>query len=141
MIASLTLGYEEARRALDLAVAEVGRREKAAVAVVADSHGETIAFARMDGAPLSSIAIATNKAWTAARAGKPSADIGKKALTDPAFDCCAGIVQGVFPDATGKSSISDAAFACRRRIRVHVGSASQAWAVGTPVWPRSCMSK
>jgi glc operon protein GlcG len=86
VIAKVSLSLEEARRALDLAVAEVSRRGKAAVVVVADPHGELIAFARMDGAPLSSISIATNKAWTAARAGKPSADIGKRALTDSAFD-------------------------------------------------------
>ncbi|MBZ5581907.1 MAG: heme-binding protein [Acidobacteriia bacterium] len=78
MIASSTLGYEDARGAIDAILAEVTRRGKAAVIVVADAHGEPIAFARMDGAPLSSIAVAANKAWTAARAGKPTADIGKK---------------------------------------------------------------
>jgi glc operon protein GlcG len=86
VITNVSLGFEEARRALDMAVAEVSRRGKAAVVVVADSHGEMMAFARMDGAPLSSIAIAINKAWTAARACKPSGDIGKRALTDPGFD-------------------------------------------------------
>ena len=86
MIANVSLGLEEARRALDLVVAEVSRRGKAVVAAVADPHGELIALARMDGAPLPSIAIAANKAWTAARSGNPSADIGKRARTDPAFD-------------------------------------------------------
>jgi glc operon protein GlcG len=78
VISNFTLGYEEARRALDTVVAEVARRGKAAVISVADSHGELVAFARMDGAPLSSIAISANKAWTAVRAGKPTADIGRK---------------------------------------------------------------
>jgi|CZKE01.1.fsa_nt_gi glc operon protein GlcG len=77
---------EDARRVLDVVVAEVSLRGKAAVIVVADSHGELIAFVRMDGAPLSSIAIATNKAWTAARAGKSTGDIGKKASTEQGFD-------------------------------------------------------
>jgi glc operon protein GlcG len=86
MIANHTLGYEDARRVLDVVVAEVSLRGKAAVIVVADSHGELIAFVRMDGAPLSSIAIATNKAWTAARAGKSTGDIGKKASTEQGFD-------------------------------------------------------
>ena len=45
---------------------------------VADSHGELIAFARMDGAPISSIRIAANKAWTAARERKPTKEIGEK---------------------------------------------------------------
>jgi glc operon protein GlcG len=77
-----TLEYADARRAIDAILAEVSRRGKAAVIVVADAHGELIAFARMDGAPLSSIAIASNKAWTAAREGKPTADIGRK-VRDP----------------------------------------------------------
>ena len=45
---------------------------------VADSQGELIAFARMDGAPISSIRIAANKAWTAARERKPTKEIGEK---------------------------------------------------------------
>jgi glc operon protein GlcG len=82
VIASAILEYADARRAIDAIVAEISRRGKAAVVVVADSHGEVIALARMDGAPLSSLAVAANKAWTAARAGKPTADIGKK-VRDP----------------------------------------------------------
>jgi glc operon protein GlcG len=52
--------------------------QKAAVVAVADSHGELICFARMDGAPVSSIRIAMNKAWTAARERKPTKEIGEK---------------------------------------------------------------
>src|SRR5437016_12291922 len=52
--------------------------QKAAVIAVADSHGELMAFARMDGAPASSIRIAANKPWTAARERKPTKDIGDK---------------------------------------------------------------
>jgi glc operon protein GlcG len=74
----LNLDYAEARRAIDTIVAEVARRGKAAVVVVADSRGELIALARMDGASLASITIAANKAFTAARAGKPSFDVGAK---------------------------------------------------------------
>jgi len=48
------------------------------VIAVADAHGELIAFARMDGAPVSSIRVAANKAWTAARERKPTKDIGEK---------------------------------------------------------------
>jgi glc operon protein GlcG len=54
------------------------RCRKAAVIAVADSHGELIAFGRMDGAPLSCIRIAANKAWTAARERKPTQDIGDR---------------------------------------------------------------
>jgi glc operon protein GlcG len=49
---------------------------KSAVVAVADAHGDLICFARMDGAPVSSILIAINKAWTAARERKPTKEIG-----------------------------------------------------------------
>jgi glc operon protein GlcG len=72
-----SLAYDDARRAIDAILAEVARRGKAVVVAVADPHGELIALARMDGAPLSSITIAINKAFTAARARKPTLEIGE----------------------------------------------------------------
>src|SRR5581483_12376328 len=78
----LTLSHADAQRALDAMRAECERRERAGVLVVTDGHGELIALLRMDGAPLSSIQIAMNKAYTAARERKPSYDVGRKAL-DP----------------------------------------------------------
>jgi glc operon protein GlcG len=51
---------------------------KAVVVAVADCRGELIAFGRMDAVPVSSVVIAMNKAWTAARAGKPTQEIGEK---------------------------------------------------------------
>ena len=71
--------YAEARNIIDAIVARLVASNKAAVIVVADSHGELIAFARMDGAPISSIRIAANKAWTAARERKPTKEIGDRA--------------------------------------------------------------
>ncbi len=50
---------------------------KAVVAVV-DTHGELIALARMDGAPLSSLKLAMNKAYTAARAARTTEELGRK---------------------------------------------------------------
>lgn len=79
MITNRTLSYVDAKAIIDAISTEITKRRKAAVIVVADNHGELIALARMDGAPLSSIAIATNKAWTAARERKPSKDIGEAA--------------------------------------------------------------
>ena len=73
-----TLDYSEARKIIDLIVEKALQMQKAAVIAVADSHGELIAFARMDGAPISSIRIAANKALTAARERKPTKDIGEK---------------------------------------------------------------
>ena len=52
--------------------------QKAAVIAVADCRGELIALVRMDGAPVASVVIATNKAWTAARAGKSTQEVGEK---------------------------------------------------------------
>jgi len=76
------IDYSEAKRILDRIVEKASEMQKAAVIAVADSHGEPIAFARMDGAPISSIRIAANKAWTAARERKPTKEIGEK-VRDP----------------------------------------------------------
>ncbi|MGA2021460.1 MAG: heme-binding protein [Candidatus Sulfotelmatobacter sp.] len=73
-----TIDYAEARRIIDLIVEKASQMGKAAAVAVADSHGDLICFARMDGAPVSSIRIAMNKAWTAARERKPTREIGEK---------------------------------------------------------------
>lgn len=87
MITELTIEYAEARRVVDAIYAEITKRGKAGVIAVCDAHGELIAFARMDGAPLSSITIAMNKAYSAARERKPSFEIGKAARTpEKSFD-------------------------------------------------------
>jgi glc operon protein GlcG len=77
VVATVILTYEDARRALDAISRELKRRALPAVIAVADDHGELIALMRMDGAPLSSIVIAENKAWTAARERKPSYEVGR----------------------------------------------------------------
>lgn len=73
-----TIAYLEAKQAIEAIVEKALQMQKAAVIAVADCYGELIAFARMDGAPVSSIRIAANKAWTAARERKPTKDIGEK---------------------------------------------------------------
>jgi glc operon protein GlcG len=73
-----SIDYSEAKRIIDLIVERALQMQKAAVIAVADSHGELLAFARMDGAPISSIRIAANKAWTAARERKPTQEIGDR---------------------------------------------------------------
>ena len=77
-----TLGHVEAQMAIQAVAAELARRQKQAVVAVADAHGELIGLLRLDGAPLLSITIAANKAWTAARERKPTYDIGQ-AARDP----------------------------------------------------------
>jgi glc operon protein GlcG len=74
-----TIEYAEAQKIIAAIVGRALQMKKAAVIAVADSYGELIAFARMDGAPVSSVRIAANKAWTAARERKPTKDIGEKA--------------------------------------------------------------
>ena len=74
------IDYAEAKQIIDLIVEKAAQTEKSVVVVVAvaDPHGELIAFARMDGAPISSIRIAANKAWTAASERKTTKEIGEK---------------------------------------------------------------
>jgi glc operon protein GlcG len=81
------LGHAEAQHALRAIQNELYRRGKGAVIAVADAQGELITLLRLDGAPLPSILIATNKAFTAARERKPSREIGVSSR-DPqhAFD-------------------------------------------------------
>lgn len=74
----LSIDYSEAKRIIDLIVKKASQMKKTASVAVADSHGDVICFARMDGAPVSSIQIAMNKAWTAARERKPTKEIGEK---------------------------------------------------------------
>lgn len=73
-----TIDYSEAKRAIDAIIERALQLQKAVVIAVADCRGELIAFARMDGAPVSSGVIVMNKAYTAARAGKPTQEIGEK---------------------------------------------------------------
>jgi len=72
------IDYSEAKKVIELIVEKAAQMEKSVVVAVADPHGELIAFARMDGAPISSIRIAANKAWTAARERKTTREIGEK---------------------------------------------------------------
>lgn len=72
------LSYADAQRAINHIVEKATEMGQRIAVAVTDSHGELIGFARMDGVPLPSILIAMNKAWTAARTGKPTEEIGDK---------------------------------------------------------------
>ena len=83
-----TLGHDEVSAAVAAIRAELERRGRTAVIAVADAHGELIALLRLDGAPLSSIAVAANKAYTAARLRRPTREVGaqiRERGTDIAF--------------------------------------------------------
>lgn len=72
------LSYADAQKAINRIIENATEMRQDVAVAVADSHGELIAFARMDGVPLPSVQIAINKAWTAARTGKPTQEIGEK---------------------------------------------------------------
>jgi len=64
-----TIDLAQARRIVDRGLELAGAdRGKPVVIAVSDHGGDLVAFARMDGAPLRSVRIAINKAYTAARA-------------------------------------------------------------------------
>lgn len=79
MYQELTLSDADARLAIELIRSETEKRGKSAVIAVADCRGELIGLLRMDGAAFSSVNVATNKAFTAARLRRPSSLIGKNA--------------------------------------------------------------
>jgi glc operon protein GlcG len=82
-----TLDHLDAQAAINAILAEFARLGKAGVVAVADNHGELIALIRMAGAPHQSSTIATNKAFSAVRARRPSKDIGTKVRSaDQGFD-------------------------------------------------------
>ncbi len=70
------LGHDEVIAAVDTIRVELARRAQTAVIAVSDAHGELIALLRLDGAPLSSIGVATNKAFTAARLRRSTREHG-----------------------------------------------------------------
>lgn len=75
----LELGEIEARLALDTCIAELKRRNKVASIAIGDRHGEIIALLRMDGAPLPSPGIASNKVFTSSRLQQLSGALGRAA--------------------------------------------------------------
>jgi len=78
MIEKKSLDHNEAQLIIAAIQMELVKRKKAAVIAISDNQGELIALLRTDWAPLPSIVIATNKAWTAAREAKPTYEIGRR---------------------------------------------------------------
>ena len=78
----INLSHTEAELAIKVIKEELFKRKKAAVIAVVDAHGELVALLRLDGAPLQSVTVGMNKAFTAAREGKPTLEIGAK-MRDP----------------------------------------------------------
>lgn len=66
------IAHSAARRILE----QLRQDQKEAVIAICDEHGELIVLFKTDGAPYTSIQIASNKAYTAARERKDSILIG-----------------------------------------------------------------
>jgi glc operon protein GlcG len=77
------LGHRHAAAAVEAVRVELEGRRDTAVVAVSDAYGELIALLRMDGAPVTAVQVAINKAYTAARMRRPSRAIGD-AIRDPA---------------------------------------------------------
>ena len=77
MYQSTHLSHADAATIIDAIRAELERQKRGGAIAVADEHGELLAFLRTDGCPLPSITIAANKAFTASRERKASAQIGQ----------------------------------------------------------------
>ena len=71
------LSHTDAMTIIDAIRAELEKDGLGAAIAVADAHGELLAFLRTDGCKLPSLYIAMNKAFTAAREGIPSYDLGQ----------------------------------------------------------------
>lgn len=71
------LGDTEAMAAIQAILSELQKRQKTAVIAVADAYGELVGLLRTTGAPLSSIVVATNKAFTSARQKERTGAIGE----------------------------------------------------------------
>jgi glc operon protein GlcG len=72
------IGQERAQAVIDAVRAELVARGGGAAVAVVDPHGELVAFLRTDGCPLPSVDNAIHKAFTAAREGVESSEIGER---------------------------------------------------------------
>lgn len=115
------LSHADAARIVDAIRAELERQGKGAAIAVTDAHGELLAFLRTDSCKLPSITIAINKAFTAARERKPSAEIGQSSreqgfpmtnFGDPRYTAWGGgapiVSQGVVVGGIGVSGLPEA---------------------------------
>ncbi len=82
MIQITQLSHADAQKIIYTIQIELEKNKLGAAVAVVDVHGELIAFLRTDGCRLSSITIAINKAYTAAREHKPSREVGDSARND-----------------------------------------------------------
>jgi glc operon protein GlcG len=122
MYETLNLSHADAQAMIEAVRGRLEAEKKAGAIAVTDSHGELIAFLRMDGCHLPPGQIAINKAFTAARERQPSGAVGESSRTrpfpmtnygDPRYTGWAGglpvIVDGQVVGAIGISGLDEAA--------------------------------
>jgi glc operon protein GlcG len=78
MYQTYTLSHNDAQAMIEAVRSKAQDTGKAVCVAVADSHGELIAFLRMDGCHLPPVEIAMNKAYTAARERRGSGEVGNR---------------------------------------------------------------
>ena len=76
------LSHSDAMQIVDAIRTELDKDNRGAAIAVVDAHGELLAFLRTDGCKLPSVMIAINKAFTAAREGVESFQVGQDSKTD-----------------------------------------------------------
>jgi glc operon protein GlcG len=77
------LAHADAVHILAVVQKELEQAQKGAAVAIVDAQGELLAFLRTDGCRLSSITIAMNKAYTAAREQKESWAVGQSSQEKP----------------------------------------------------------
>jgi glc operon protein GlcG len=82
MFQSDNLSHQDALIVIRAIQSELEKQKKGAAVAVADNHGELLAFLRTDGCCLSSINIAINKAFTAARERRESKAVGESSKNE-----------------------------------------------------------
>lgn len=77
MITKLQLSHNDAIMAIEYFKTTLEKQKRSAAIALVDSHGELIAFLRMDSCGLPFINVAINKAYTASRERSESSSVGK----------------------------------------------------------------
>jgi glc operon protein GlcG len=79
MYKTQNLSHADALQMVDSVRRRLEADNMAAAIAVTDSHGELVAFLKMDGCRPAPVQIAINKAFTAARESRPSGAVGEAA--------------------------------------------------------------
>jgi glc operon protein GlcG len=82
MTSMQSLSHHDAARIIDAIRSKLETQGQGAAIAVVDPHGELLAFLRTDGCRLPSIAIAINKAYTAAREQIESGELGERSRAE-----------------------------------------------------------